>query len=158
MSVITSIFLRTRYGFVWKLGRKCTFLANSEFKNSYFQNEAKCKIFFVKINFICMRKKNRFHINSSAFSLALKERLKAVLVYLVRKYQLRTWRRDCHFYVIFQATRRSSRLQSKGSIFFHCYFKTLSIGAVPRTELATSRSTGQRFTDWANPAVALLAF
>ena len=33
----------------------------------------------------------------------------------VRKYQLRTWRRDRHFYVVFQATRRSSRLQSKGS-------------------------------------------
>ena len=79
-------------------------------------------------------------------------------MYLVRKYQLRTWRRDRHFYVVFQATRRSSRLQIKGSISFHCRVKTPSIGPVPRIELATSSSTGQRFTDWANPAVVLFGF
>ena len=27
----------------------------SSFKNSHFQNEAKCKTFFVRMNFICMR-------------------------------------------------------------------------------------------------------
>lgn len=108
------------------------------------------------MTFICMRKKkHRFHINSFAFSLALKERLRAIWKWLINlsvsvfstKYQLRTWRRDRHFYVVFLATRRSSRLQSKDSIFFHCCFQTLSIGPVPRTELATSRSTGQRFID-----------
>ena len=31
-------------------------------KNPHFQNEAKCTTFLVKMSFICMRMKNRFHI------------------------------------------------------------------------------------------------
>ena len=73
MSVITSIFLRTRYGFVWELGGNVVYRPTPSSKNSYFQNEAKCKIFFVKMSYICMRKKN-----SVAFSLGLKERLRAI--------------------------------------------------------------------------------
>ena len=34
--------------------------------------------FLVKVTFICMRIKNSFHINNFAFSLALKERLRAI--------------------------------------------------------------------------------
>ena len=46
-------------------------------KNSHFQNEAKCKTLLMKMRFICMRLKNRFHINGFALSLALKQRLEA---------------------------------------------------------------------------------
>ena len=44
-------------------------------KNSYFQNEAKCKTFLEKMSFICrkMKKKNQFHINGFGPSLALKQ-------------------------------------------------------------------------------------
>ena len=38
-------------------------------KTLTFQHEAKCKNFVVKISFICMRIKNNFHINGSAFRL-----------------------------------------------------------------------------------------
>ena len=41
----------------------------------HFQNEAKFKTFLVKMNLICMRLKNHFHINGSSLSLALKQRL-----------------------------------------------------------------------------------
>ena len=44
-------------------------------KNSHFRNEAKFKTFLVKIEFICMRIKNYFHINGFTLSLALKLRL-----------------------------------------------------------------------------------
>ena len=69
--------------FCWELGGNVVYRPIPSSKNSYFQNEAKCKIFFVKMTFICMRKKNRFHINSFAFSLALKERLRAIWKWLV---------------------------------------------------------------------------
>ena len=46
-------------------------------ENSHFQNEAKCKTFVVKMSFICMRIENHFHINGSALSLALNQRLEA---------------------------------------------------------------------------------
>ena len=48
--------------------------------------------------------------------------------------------------------------QRQYCIFFHCCFQTLSIGPVPGIELATSSSTGQRFNDWAHPAVAFFGF
>ena len=34
--------------------------------------EAKCKTFLVEMSFICMRRKIHFHINTFAFSIALK--------------------------------------------------------------------------------------
>ena len=40
-----------------------------------FQNEAKCKTFFVKMGFICTGIKNHSQINSFALSLASKQRL-----------------------------------------------------------------------------------
>ena len=46
-------------------------------ENSHFQNEAKCKTFVLKMSFICMRIENHFHINGSALSLALKQKLEA---------------------------------------------------------------------------------
>ena len=46
-------------------------------KNSYFQNEADCKTLLVKMNFICRRIKDHFHVIGAAFSLALKQRLGA---------------------------------------------------------------------------------
>ena len=48
---------------------------SSSSRNSYFINEAKYKTFVVKMSFICMRIKNRFHIND-LISLTLKPRLK----------------------------------------------------------------------------------
>ena len=47
------------------------------FKNSHFQNEAKCKNFVAKMSLICMRKKNHFHVNGFVLSLALNQRLEA---------------------------------------------------------------------------------
>ena len=46
-------------------------------KNSHFQNEATCKMFLVKIRFICMRIKNDLQINGFTLGLALKQRLGA---------------------------------------------------------------------------------
>ena len=43
-------------------------------KNPYFQNEARCTIFLVKMSFICMRMKNDFHIKGWAPTLVLKQR------------------------------------------------------------------------------------
>ena len=54
------------------------------------------------------------------------------------------------FYVVIRDTRRSSRLQCKGSTFIS---KTLSIGPTLGIELTTFRSAVKRSTDWANPAV-----
>ena len=51
--------------------------AISEFKNSHFENEAKCKTFLVRMSFICMKIKNHFYINGFALNLALKQRLGA---------------------------------------------------------------------------------
>ena len=51
------------------------------------------------------------------------------------------------FYVDIRARRRSSRLQGKGSTFISQLFKTLSIGAAPGIEPATSRSAVKRSTD-----------
>ena len=44
-------------------------------KNPYFQNEARCTTFLVKVSFICMRIKNDFHIKGWAPTLLLKQRL-----------------------------------------------------------------------------------
>ena len=44
-------------------------------RNSYSENETTCKIFRVKMSFICMRIKNHFRTNGFALSLALKKRL-----------------------------------------------------------------------------------
>ena len=49
----------------------------SSFKNSHFQNEAKCKNFVVKMSLICRRIKNHFHVNGFVLSLALNQRLEA---------------------------------------------------------------------------------
>ena len=57
------------------------------------------------------------------------------------------------FYVVIRATRRSSRLQCKGSTFISPLFKTLSTSPAPRIEPVTSRSAVKRPTDWSNPAV-----
>ena len=43
-------------------------------KKSYFQNEAKCETFVVKMSFICIIIENHFHINGFALSLVLKVR------------------------------------------------------------------------------------
>ena len=40
-------------------------------KTPHFQNEAKCTTFLVKVSFICMRMKNRFHIKGWALNLVL---------------------------------------------------------------------------------------
>ena len=59
-------------------------LANQQSNGPYFQVqktltfkmlEAKCKTLLVKMSFICMRGKIHFHINTFAFSLALKQKL-----------------------------------------------------------------------------------
>ena len=42
-------------------------------KNSRFRNEAKRKTFVVKMSFVCMGKKNYFHVNGFALGLALTE-------------------------------------------------------------------------------------
>ena len=44
-------------------------------KNSYFQNEVKCKTFAVKMIFIWTSIKNHFQINGFALSLALKQKI-----------------------------------------------------------------------------------
>ena len=44
------------------------------FKNSHFQNEAKCKIVVV---LICVTIKSHFHVNGFAFGIALNQRLEA---------------------------------------------------------------------------------
>ena len=61
---------------IFKSNQVCGFLSRNPgyFRVSHFQTEAKCKIFLVKMSFICMRIKNGFHINSFAPSLALKQR------------------------------------------------------------------------------------
>ena len=46
-------------------------------KNSHCQKEATCKMFLVKMRFICMRIKNDLHINGFTLTLALKQRLGA---------------------------------------------------------------------------------
>ena len=46
-------------------------------KNSHCQKEATCKMFLVKMRFICMRIKSDLHINGFTLSLALKQRLGA---------------------------------------------------------------------------------
>ena len=43
-------------------------------KNPHFQDEARCTTFLVKMSFICMRKKNDFHIKGRAPTLVLKQR------------------------------------------------------------------------------------
>jgi len=62
------------------------------------------------------------------------------------------------FYVVIRATRRSSRLQGKGSASFLSYFKTRSIDPAPGIEPATSRSAVKRSTDWPNPAAVKKKF
>ena len=55
--------------------------------------------------------------------------------------------------MVIRATRRSSRLQCKGSTSIS---QTLSIGTAPGIEPATSRSAIKRSTDWANPAAVII--
>ena len=69
-------------------------------------------------------------------------------MYLAWKYQLRTLflhllleRTGPPFYVVIQATRRSSRL-----------IEAMSIGPAPEIEPTPSRSEDKHSTDWANPA------
>ena len=50
-------------------------------KNSYFQNKTKCKIFLLKMSFICMGIEIYFYINGFALSLALKLRLEATWIW-----------------------------------------------------------------------------
>ena len=51
-------------------------------KNSHYQNEAKGKAFFYEIEFYLRENTSYFHINSLAFSLALKQRLGAAWKWL----------------------------------------------------------------------------
>ena len=51
--------------------------AISEFQKPHFQNEPKFQTFLVIMSFICMKLKKYFHINGSALSLSLKQRLEA---------------------------------------------------------------------------------
>ena len=44
------------------------------FTSHLLQNEAMCKTFLVKMNFICMKINNHFHVNNVTPSLALKQR------------------------------------------------------------------------------------
>ena len=46
-------------------------------RNSHSDNETKCKIFLVKMGYICVRIKNHFRTNGFALSLALKQTLQA---------------------------------------------------------------------------------
>ena len=69
-------------------------------------------------------------------------------MYLAWKYQLRTLflhllleRTGPPFYVVIQATRRSSRL-----------IEAMGIGPAPEIEPTPSRSEDKHSTDWANPA------
>ena len=50
-------------------------------KNSYFQDKTKCKLFLLKISFICMGIEIYFHINGFVLSLALKLRLEATWIW-----------------------------------------------------------------------------
>ena len=43
-------------------------------KKPYFQSEDRCTIFHMKMNFVCIRMKTRFHTREFALSLALKRR------------------------------------------------------------------------------------
>ena len=85
------------------------------FKNSHFQNEAKYKTFLAKMNFICMRIKNRYHINSFALSLALKQKLEA------------SWKWPIHFLMCLSRLLRKPII--KNPAFFPVYvgFWTRSI-------------------------------
>ena len=68
--VITSSFQvkPSNIGTRMQLGRNCCITSDTTVlnkpitssKNSHFQNEAKCKTFFVKMSFVCMRIKNIF--------------------------------------------------------------------------------------------------
>ena len=60
------------------------------------------------------------------------------------------------FYVVIRATRRSTRLPGKGSIYTSQYFKTLSIGPAPGIKPPTSRSAIKRSNDCANPAAVMI--
>ena len=60
------------------------------------------------------------------------------------------------FYVVIRATRRSTRLQGKGSIYTSQYFETLSIGPAPGIKPPTSRSAIKRSNDCANPAAVMI--
>ena len=61
------------------------------------------------------------------------------------------------FYVVIRATRRSSCLQSKTSTLILSYFKTLSIGPVPRINTTTFHSAVSLSLCiiWASPAIKM---
>ena len=59
------------------------------------------------------------------------------------------------FYVVIQATRRSSRLKADGRQYLtiiQLLFKTLSTGPTPGIKPTTSRFAVKRSSHWANPA------
>ena len=64
------------------------------------------------------------------------------------------WRRDRHFTCTWSSERREGLAvcMAKAVPSFLIYFKTLSIGPVPRIEPANSRSAVKRSTDRANTA------
>ena len=78
-------------------------------------------------------------------------------MYLARKYQLGTLflrlllETGSPFYLVTLATRRSSRLQCKGSTFISQLFKDPEYWSGPRNRTAVTRST-----DWANSAAVRL--
>ena len=87
-----------------------------------------------------------------------------VSMYLAWKYELRTLflrlllERGPPFYVVIQATGRSTHLQGKQRQYLHFSVSLrpgLSIGLALGIEPVTSRSTVKRSTDWANPAAVL---
>ena len=55
------------------------------FKNSHFQNKTTFKTFLLKMDFICVRIKDDFHIDSFAPNLTLKQRLEATQRYSSNK-------------------------------------------------------------------------
>ena len=53
-------------------------------KNPHFQNDARCTTFLVKMSFICMRKKNDFHIKGWAPTLVLKQKPRGTRKWSIR--------------------------------------------------------------------------
>ena len=68
-------FLNLPRAYRWHTWGHCITL--NSFKNSHFQNEAKCRNFVLKMSLICVTIKNHFYVNGFALGLALNQRLEA---------------------------------------------------------------------------------
>ena len=103
---------------------------------------------------IRMRIKKSFSYHSFAFSLALKERLRAILemAYLSvsifsTQVPIENLEMGPPFLRGLPSHTTGKLIAKQRQYLLPLLFKTLSIGPVPRIELATSCSTGQQFTD-----------